>query len=154
PAPAGQPVRWIRKDELDRFDPLFEQAVQRGLARGKSAIFLSGGLDSISVAAVAADVCRREGQTVPHALSLGFPDPSCDEEHVQRSVARALSLPLEFASFKEALGDRPLLELALDESRQRSAPLQNIWYPAYAHLGALARRYGCRTILTGNGGDE
>src|SRR5207245_10030460 len=35
-----------------------------------------------------------------------------------------------------------------------SAPLQNVWLPAYMHLAARAAAAGCRVILTGSGGDE
>ena len=49
----GVGVDWVREDELERFDELLDQAVERCLRLGPAAIYLSGGLDSVSVAAVA-----------------------------------------------------------------------------------------------------
>ena len=55
-------------------------------------IYLSGGLDSVSVAAVAAENSQRKGLPPPWALSLGFPD-ECNEEEIERGVAKNLGLP-------------------------------------------------------------
>src|SRR5512143_1302008 len=71
PVPPGQPVKWIADDELQpRFEAAFEIAVERAVAQGPTGIFLSGGLDSISVAAMAADVTRRDGRPLPRPFSL------------------------------------------------------------------------------------
>src|ERR671935_110742 len=49
------------------FDGLLEAAVERSVGWGRTGIYLSGGLDSVSVAAMAADVSRRTGQPAPLA---------------------------------------------------------------------------------------
>jgi asparagine synthetase B (glutamine-hydrolysing) len=153
PAPDGT-VNWIKPDELERFDELFDQAVSRCLSFGPAAIFLSGGLDSGSVAAVAAERSRAEGLPKPVALSLVFPDPRISEEVVQRSVATQLGLPLIVKPFYEAVGARGLLQPALELSASLPSPLLNTWWPAYYGLAEEGARRGCRVILTGNGGDE
>lgn len=147
-------VAWAGPDEVERFDALLEEAVERCLALGPAAIFLSGGLDSVSIAAVAADLCRRRGQPPPLALSLAFPHPDCNEEPVQRSVARQLGLPHVVVPFGEAVGPAGLLREALERSRTLPAPLLNIWSPAYEHLAGEGAHRGARVILTGGGGDE
>ena len=78
-------VEFLSETEADRFDEQLERAVKRCVMAGPVGIFLSGGFDSISVAAVAADLARRTGHPDPIALSLGFPDPACDERVIQRS---------------------------------------------------------------------
>ena len=88
----GTAVRWADEEELENFDALLDQAVDRCLALGPTAIYLSGGLDSISVAAVATDRARNRGLNDPLALSLHFPEPQSNEEKVQRGVARELGL--------------------------------------------------------------
>ena len=88
PAPVGRPLQWLTPEEASGFDDVFERAVKRCLCHGQAGIFLSGGLDSISVAAVAADCARASGQSLPLALSLGFPDPECNEQERQAAVAR------------------------------------------------------------------
>jgi asparagine synthetase B (glutamine-hydrolysing) len=147
-------VAWVGEDELGCFDELLDQAVNRCLAQGPAGIFLSGGLDSVSVAAVAADNCRRRGLPVPHALSLAFPGPECNEEEVQRGVAAGLGLPQVMAPFGDAVGPDGLFRSALKLSETWPAPMLNTWRPAYRHLALEGKRRGCQVILTGNGGDE
>ena len=91
--PVSGGIDWLSASEADRFDEHLDRAVRRCLESGRTGIFLSGGFDSVSVAAVASDAARRHGCEVPRALSLGFPAPECDERLVQTSVARTLDLP-------------------------------------------------------------
>ncbi len=154
PVAAGAAVDWIGEDGLERFDELLDQAVNRCVELGRPGVYLSGGLDSVTVAAVAVDHCRRRALAVPWALSLVFPHPDCNEEAIQKSVAADLGLPQVLASFDEAVGANGLLQSALEMSGGWPAPLQNIWNPAYYHLGQEGKRRGCEVILTGGGGDE
>lgn len=154
PAPPGEGVRWLEEDVLDAFDQQFDRVVSRCLTDGDVGIYLSGGLDSVSVAAVAADVCARLGRNAPQAFSLIFPDLECNEEKVQRNVAAGLGLSQTILPFHEAAGPRGLLTEALELSARQSAPLLNFWLPAYRYLGGKAVESGCTTILTGTGGDE
>jgi asparagine synthase (glutamine-hydrolysing) len=154
PAPARTPLAWIGEAEVEQFGPLLRQAVRRCLRINPTAIYLSGGLDSVSVAAIATAQCRVKGLVVPLALSLAFPDSAANEETVQREVARRLELPQVFALFDDAVGPRGLLLAALEMSSTRPAPLLNTYYPAYHVLGSEGKRRGCHSILTGSGGDE
>ena len=154
PAPLGQPMDWIRDDAVERFDDAFSRAVTRCLDSGPAGIFLSGGLDSVSIAALAAENSRERGYQVPWALSLAFPDPECNEEPVQRGVANDLGLPQVMVPFDVAAGREGLLMSALELSRRSPQPLLNFWLPAYMHLAAEGEQRGCTTILTGSGGDE
>ena len=67
---------------VERFQAALDRAVARAVDGGRAGIFLSGGLDLVSVAAVAADQAERSGHERPVALSLGFPDPACNEENI------------------------------------------------------------------------
>jgi asparagine synthase (glutamine-hydrolysing) len=154
PAPVDQPVQWLTTEQASGFDDVFERAVKRCLCHGQAGIFLSGGLDSISVAAVAADCARASGQSPPLALSLGFPDPECNEQERQTAVARDLGLRQLLLSFDEAVGSRPPLRQTLELTAKAAAPILNAWQPAYLALARRARLDGVRTILTGEGGDE
>jgi asparagine synthase (glutamine-hydrolysing) len=153
PGASGK-IDWLRDEEIEQFDHALVRAVRRCLARGRTAIFLSGGFDSISVAAVAVDLAQELGCTAPHALSLGFPDPACNEEFVQRGVADSLKLSQDFVSFGEAVGNRGLLQPAVELAATWPMPMTNLWNPAYLALGRRGRQNGCSTILTGSGGDE
>ena len=154
PAPPDRPFEWVEKDELDRFEELFGQAVERALRLGPSGIFLSGGLDSVSVAAMATDVARRAGRPDPLALSIVFPTEAANEEDVQRGVAAGLGLEQIVTPFYKAVGGPELLRAALETSALWPAPHGNIWHPAYRGLIASAVDAGRRVILTGAGGDE
>ena len=144
---------WVREDELERFDELLDQAVERCLPLGPAAIYLSGGLDSVSVAAVAVQNSHRKGLPPPWALSLGFPG-ECNEEEIQRGVATDLGLPQVFMKVGDAVGHEGLLLAALKMNSHASMPMLNPWNPAYHRLGLEGKKQGCKVILTGGGGDE
>jgi asparagine synthetase B (glutamine-hydrolysing) len=154
PAPLDGPVDWIDEAEIESFDRLLEQAVNRSLESGTAGIFLSGGLDSVSVAAVATAAARERGLPEPWALSLAFPDPDVNEEDVQTGVAAGLGLRQVLLRWDEAVGPRGLVQEALDLSARLPAPLINFWAPAYDRLAQEGTSRGCATILTGAGGDE
>jgi asparagine synthase (glutamine-hydrolysing) len=145
---------WVGEGAQERFDELLGQAVQRCVELGPAGIYLSGGLDSVTVAAMATDIVRHRGLTPPAAHSLIFPHPDCNEETAQRRVAAALGLRHSVMRFDDAVGPRGLLLEALEMSAGWPAPLQNVWNPAYQSLGRAARGDGCEVILTGGGGDE
>ena len=90
PAPPDRVVDWIQDDELGRFDDLFTRAVERCVGAGPAGVYLSSGLDSVSVAAVAVDLSRRGETATPCALSLLFPGTEIDETHLQQEIAVAL----------------------------------------------------------------
>jgi asparagine synthase (glutamine-hydrolysing) len=152
PIPDDGPVRWIESDELERFDELMTQAVGRALDLGRAGIFLSGGLDSVSVAAVAADLSRQREMQDPLALSLVFP-ADADEEHVQRGVAEQLGLPQVILPFEETV-DGAVLDRALQVVETWPSPFTNAWHSAYRALTLAGKEQGVRVIVTGGGGDE
>jgi len=154
PMPEGQPIRWASEDEVQTFPTLFERAIDRCLSLGHPGIFLSGGLDSISIAVLAADRSRSTGRALPHALSLGFSTPETDERREQTEVAAALGMPQCLLQFEEVIGRAGLLAPALELNQHLSSPLLNRWEPAYSALARRGRELGVETVLAGSGGDE
>jgi asparagine synthetase B (glutamine-hydrolysing) len=148
----GQHPAWIDPEDLGHFDQLLDDSVTRLMAGGRSGIYLSGGLDSVSVAGLAADHARRRSEQPPCALSLAFPDPF-SEADVQRSVASQLGMPHVLASLEDALAGDGIVRAAVRRG-SIGAPIQNPWLPAYRWLAAQAADGGCATVLTGSGGDE
>jgi asparagine synthetase B (glutamine-hydrolysing) len=148
------PVDFLSHAEADRFDERLSVAVERCFGRGRIGVFLSGGFDSVSVAAVAADHARKSGQQAPMALSLGFPHPECDERFVQTGVARQLGLSHDLIGFMDAAGPRGLLGEGLALNQKLATPLFNTWFPAYLTLARRGAEHGVRTVITGEGGDE
>lgn len=153
PAPNGK-VEWLSAEEVEQFDELLDQAVRRPLSLGPAGILLSGGLDSVSVAAGAVQCAQAYGVPKPLALSLVFPEADVNEEIVQRGVASQLGLSQVLKGFWEAAGKRGLLAGAVELNSSLPAPIINTWWPAYNVLVGEGHRRGCRVILTGTGGDE
>ena len=153
PAPNDR-IEWLEDEDAGRFDALFDQSVERCLDTGSTGVFLSGGLDSISVAAVATDRAAHRSVPRPLALSLGFPDPRCDERHLQAAVARELGLRQHLVDFWDAVGPKGLLAQSLELNATLASPVLNTWGPAYHALARRGRIDGVRTIMTGMGGDE
>ena len=153
PAPPGAPVNWVREDEVARFEELLDQAVSRCLAFGRAGVYLSGGLDSVSVATVAADICRRGNLPLPLAFSLAFPGAAAEED-VQRGVAAGLGMQQIMIPVEQTVGPQGLLESGLEHTADWPMPFVGPWRPAYARLDSEAIRADCHVVLTGSGGDE
>jgi asparagine synthetase B (glutamine-hydrolysing) len=143
---------WIREEELGQFGPLMDKAVARAVEPGATGIFLSGGLDSVTVAMHATDLLRGQGESLPVALSIVFPE--FDETFVQKNVAETLGLRHELVPYEEASGSDSLVMSAVRTSGTWPQPLVNLWQPLYTHLAMRARANGLRRVLTGAGGDE
>ena len=154
PFPESGRVEWLREEDLDAFEPRFERAVRRSVARLPPAIFLSGGLDSIAVAIAAADTAKADRSPTPLALSLVFPDAASNEEPIQTGVAAQLGLQQILVPFEDAIGSGRLLHEALRLSASSPQPIWNMWAPAYEPLAHTAAANGRRVVLTGRGGDE
>jgi len=136
------------------FDDALETAVRRCMQVGNTGIFLSGGLDSVSIASVAAVLAKRQGSPLPQGLSVGFPHPDCNEVDRQRGVAKGLGLELYLAQLEDIVAGKGLLSMALELGKTWSQPMWNTWQPLYLSLGSKARELGCKVIMTGSGGDE
>ncbi|HVT59879.1 MAG TPA: asparagine synthase (glutamine-hydrolyzing) [Thermoanaerobaculia bacterium] len=150
PAPrSGRPgtARPVAPAALDVMDELFRQAVWRQTdVEVPCGVFLSGGLDSSLVTAVARAV---RPQLPLRAFSLRFEEASYDEGRVAEQVAASLGLaatpvwvhPEDFAAC--------LPELV----RMAGEPLAD---PAWVPAALLARRAAkeVRQVLVGEGGDE
>ncbi len=154
PHPPDLDSRWATLEELPEFDRLFGAAIDRFLDFGHPGIFLSGGIDSVSVAAATVDRCIARGLPLPRGLSMVFPHPEANEERIQRGVAEALGIEQDLVPFDVACGPRGLLPPMLELCREMPLPAQNFWSAAYNHIAGLGKRAGCKTIFTGGGGDE
>jgi len=143
---------WVDEGAAECFEDLLVAATERFLKCGPAGIFLSGGLDSVSVAAIAADLAKGGGFALPWALSMAFRNSEADEEDRQRAVAQQLGLQQDFLGFQDGRDGflRPTLEL----SSQMTFPLLNMWLARYSELVEIGKQRGCRVILTGTGGDE
>lgn len=147
-------VDWVTAEELPLFNELLEQAVARCLSLGPAAIYLSGGIDSVSVAAYAAETAAQKSESPPYALSLEFQYPGVNESALQRQVAAKLGMNQSLMTFADAVAPLGLTRASVQLSRVLSAPLFNFWRPAYLNIARQNAHIGYQVLLSGNGGDE
>jgi asparagine synthase (glutamine-hydrolysing) len=150
PVPPG--FAWASQDEIGRFDPLLEQAVDRCLSVGGDSIALSGGFDSVSVATLAAE--QRRGKAPLHAVSLRFQGTVSDEGPAQVEVARALGMPQLLRTLDETLDGQSIVAAALRLSSASPSPVLSPWQSVYTGLFQSASGLGLGRLLMGTGGDD
>jgi asparagine synthase (glutamine-hydrolysing) len=109
------------------------------------ATFLSGGIDSSLVTALAAEESSRPIK----AYSIGFLEPRFDESPFARATAEKLGVPIDIQMFDEEMARKKLPEvlLAYDEPFGDSSSLAT-----YLLCEHVAHHY--KVALGGDGGDE
>jgi asparagine synthase (glutamine-hydrolysing) len=141
-----QPDPW-RTSEDDHAQHLAEvlgEAVRCRLrASGPVAAEVSGGLDSSSVACVAARLRRGDPLLLLRAV---FPGLDCDERRYSQAVADHLGLPIATCS---PIAHPDICRLEATYPDLYFHPTRTMLDPLASHL----RRRGARVVLTGGGGD-
>src|SRR5262249_51382484 len=92
PFPEDAPIEWLTAKEAARFDEVFDRAVDRCLHNGPIGIFLSGGFDSISVAAADRGISSNE-YFVGRVTVPGLPEGRCYAKSPDITTAYARSVP-------------------------------------------------------------
>ncbi|MDM7915196.1 MAG: asparagine synthase (glutamine-hydrolyzing), partial [Candidatus Eisenbacteria bacterium] len=136
-----------RAATIDTLDSVFREAIRRQRdAEVDSGVFLSGGIDSSLVAAVARSVYPE--QTL-RAYTLRFSEASYDEGIFAGKVARRLGLPSAEVWIEARDFPAGITELV----RRSGEPLAD---PAWVPTALLARRASedVKLALVGEGGDE
>jgi asparagine synthase (glutamine-hydrolysing) len=147
-----EPLDLSEEDAASRFFELLSQAVRDRLdvPGGSVAVAMSGGLDSTSVAAIAARELARRGNQPLVACSFVFDKlTACDERsHIAR-LSETLGIQTAFIDAERFwfLGDEEVYSPSLE------TPLMS-WESGFRQmLGALQER-GARILLTGHGADD
>jgi asparagine synthase (glutamine-hydrolysing) len=128
----------------ERLRPTLAQAIERCTPNETTGAFLSGGLDSSTVAGMLAQ--RQKAKT----FSIGFGEPGFDETHYARTSARHFATePHEYYVQPDDVADAvPLIAQAYDEPFGNSSAVPTLF------CARLARQHGVRQLLAGDGGDE
>jgi asparagine synthase (glutamine-hydrolysing) len=125
--------------------PTLQQAVARASGNEPCGAFLSGGLDSSSVAGMLAKL-----QNKPATFNIAFSQPQYDESAYARLSAKHFNT--EHFELKlepdDALAMLPTIATCGDEPFGNSSAL-----PTY-FCGRFARENGIKVMLAGDGGDE
>jgi asparagine synthase (glutamine-hydrolysing) len=125
------------------------RAAVAGAMQGTTAdgAFLSGGLDSSTVAGLMAE---RMGRGVAQSFSIGFDAAGYDEMEFARIAARHFGL----RSHEHYLTPDELLALTPSLLRATEEPFGNSSIAAAYRCALLAREAGVERLLAGDGGDE
>ena len=147
-----EPIRYRRDEEyVEHFRDLLAQAVRCRLPNdGDVAVLMSGGLDSTSVAAMAATEFEASGRSV-HSISWVFDElERADERRFIEPVVRQLGLRAHYV-----FGDDewPLRDLATWPVREE-APWQGPYCRLQQSAYRVSRENGARVLLTGELGDQ
>ena len=143
------------QDAQEAFEEKFKTAVERCMSRSPQGILLSGGLDSVSVAAVGSEYRHRENQT-PLIACAGFnpPDYPVAEAEIQRSVAEYLGIPLFSSHVYDWIGKDNTIERTIELAGCFPGPVDFWWAGANVGFHGFVASKGINRVLTGSGGDE
>ncbi len=110
--------------------------------------FLSGGVDSGAVTALAARARREEGGAPLDTFTIGFPNTAEDERDAAARVARLLG-----THHQDEAGDVDYIEAARDQARIFGEPFGDHSSVPTLAVSGLARKH-VTVALSGDGGDE
>jgi asparagine synthase (glutamine-hydrolysing) len=140
-----------REDYVEEFRNLLEQAVRDRLPPGVAGIFMSGGLDSTSVAAIAKKVrgAGNSGDSL-RAYTVDYTPLFDDEEGaLATKVAQHLGISIDILSAASCLPFRGSEETLFSTPEPCADPFFSLHVEDYHHVAQRAR-----VILTGDGGDD
>jgi len=144
---------WLKRPEeyVEQFQELLERAVHDRLPRRPYGIFLSGGLDSTSVAAVACKIAKKDGASgLLRAYTIDCRPMFNDEEGSLASlVAEYLGIDIEILSAASCLPYGGWEDSLLRTPEPYHDPFLFLSQRQYRQVQAHAR-----VVLSGYGGDD
>lgn len=147
------------RETREQFEPTLVGALDRCMALDPDGVMLSGGLDSVTIAALAADYARRHGTPLVRAVSgrrdpLGGEVSTSDEEPMQSAVTAALQMDHLVAYESEWMGSRESIRMSLDAVPELPGPSRIYWVGGYTAFYRFVASHGITAALTGSGGDN
>ena len=150
--PIEEPL-WLRRPEeyVERFQFLLNQTVRDRLPHGPSAIFLSGGLDSTSLAAVATKIATNSGTPgLLRAFTVDCRPLFRDEEGILATLmGQFLGIDTQVISLASSLPYEGWGERWLHTPEPTHDPFLAVGRVQYRQVSSLAR-----VAFTGYGGDD
>lgn len=146
---------WLSETEvLNGFEPALIRAVERCMALAPQGLMLSGGVDSVTVAALAAERWQAHGRPPLIAVSGRTGRALSYEERMQSQVADALKMPHIIRTTPEWTGGRDDISLSFDVTPELPGPSLIYWVGTYMQFYRTAAAHDVNTLLTGSGGDN
>ncbi len=147
PGPPLEPSTVNAEYEAGRLRALLADATRLRLrADVPVGAYLSGGLDSSSIAAL----IRRDGGTSLETFSVAFTDPVFDERAHQERMARHLGTRHHVVE----CGARDIAAVFPEVIWHSETPILRTAPAPLFILSALVRKHGLKVVLTGEGADE
>jgi len=150
--PIEEPLNYRRGEEyIEQFQSLFADAVRERLPHGSVAFFMSGGLDSTSVAAIAAqapDKQRIRGAYKAYTVDFRplFDDP---EPQFAALAAQRFGMPIEMIK----IGNERPFAYWTDEAMRFPEPVHEPFQSRHVQMCRHASRFAL-VALSGDGGDD
>jgi asparagine synthetase B (glutamine-hydrolysing) len=146
---------WLPDDQvLEEFEPALKRAVDRCMDLGAQGIMLSGGVDSVTVAALASSYWKAHHIPPLVAVSGRTGQAPGYEELMQSRVTEVLTMPHLVTTTPEWTGGRDEIELSLDVTSALPSPSRIYWVGGYTHFYRWTAARRVNTLLTGAGGDN
>lgn len=123
--PIDEPLHFRKSnDYVDRFHELLDQAVDDRLRARKIAVFMSGGLDSPTMAATACKLFRsRPADSEVRAFTTLIGGFDSNERYYAGLVAEHLGIPIHFRDLTGKMYDRDWAETAVHTAQPVANPL-------------------------------
>jgi asparagine synthetase B (glutamine-hydrolysing) len=139
---------------LEQFEPALARSVARCMALQPQGIMLSGGVDSVTIAALAMKYSRDRdlGPLVAVCARTGY--ALSGEERMQTVVAEALAMPIDISTTLEWRAGRDNVSLSLDLAGNLPSPTHIWWVGTYTRFYKRTAALGLNVLLTGAGGDN
>ena len=150
--PIEEPFRLKRDEEyVEQFRSLFEQAVLDRLPRGRAAVFMSGGLDSTSVAAFAAHVAKEKRLPLDlRSYTVDYQPLFPDEEGLLAArAAKFIGVPCEVSSAASFLPFADWDSHPPPMPEPSHEPLRRVYLTQVRRISSHSR-----VALNGYGGDD
>ena len=156
---------WLEDDEPDmtaaeareQFEPALTGAVARCMELDPEGIMLSGGLDSVTIAALAAEYSTEHGTPLITAVSGrsgDFVPVAGGEEPMQTATTAALGMRHILMMEAEWTAGQNDIEMSLDVVPELPAPSRIYWVGSYMAFYRRTAAEQVRVLLTGSGGDN
>lgn len=142
------------REAWDQFEPTLVGSIDRCMELAPDGIMLSGGLDSVTIAALAAEYAARHHTPLICAISGRRDSPRADEEPMQSATAEALGMRHIVAYESQWQRGQSGVDLSLACAPELPGPSRISWVGAYIEFYRLAVAEGVHVALTGSGGDN
>jgi len=146
---------WLPEAQvLEEFEPALTRAVGRCMELEPQGIMLSGGVDSVTIAALAMAYVRAHGLAPLVAVSGRSGGTQSHEEVMQSRVTEVLGMPHLVSTTPEWRAGRDHIQLSLDLTPELPSPSTVYWVGTYMGFYRHTAREHLHVLLTGSGGDN